>query len=71
MPENPIQDPAPKNPKAQGPKPDHEQEKIAHPGFTADMRQKPDHGEESYQGVVRHNHVCGWHLCGNALIAMM
>jgi hypothetical protein len=21
--------------------------------------------------VVRHNHVCGWHLCGNALIAMM
>ena len=53
MPENPIQDPAPKNPKEQGPKPDHEQEKIAHPGFTDDMHQKPDHGEESYQGLGR------------------
>jgi site-specific DNA recombinase len=23
------------------------------------------------QLVVRHNHVCGCHLCGNALLAMM
>jgi NAD(P)-dependent dehydrogenase (short-subunit alcohol dehydrogenase family) len=53
MPKNPIQDPAPKNPKEQGPKPDHKQGKIAHPGFTAHMHQKPDHGEESYQGLGR------------------
>src|SRR5690348_873041 len=53
MAEIPIQDSSPKDPKRQGPKPDPEQSKIAHPGLTADMRQKPDHGEESYQGLGR------------------
>ncbi len=53
MAKTPIQDPASKNSKKQGPKPDPDQAKIAHPGFTADMHQKPDHGEESYQGLGR------------------
>ena len=53
MPKTPIQDSGSKDPKTQGPKSDHEQGNIAHPGFTADMRQKPDHGEESYQGLGR------------------
>jgi hypothetical protein len=54
MSENPIQDSAaPQNPKEQGPQPDHPQQKIAYPGSTADMHQKPDHGEESYEGLGR------------------
>jgi hypothetical protein len=53
MPKKPIQNRASKDPKKQGPKPDSEQGKIAHPGHTAEMRQKPDHGEESYQGLGR------------------
>lgn len=53
MSKKPIQDPASKDPKKQGPKPDARQRKIAHPGHTAEMRQKPDHGEESYRGLDR------------------
>ncbi len=49
----PLQDPALADPKEQGPKPDPKQEKIAHPGLSKDMNTKPDHGEESYQGLGR------------------
>jgi len=48
-----LQQPATTDPKSAGPKPDPQQEKIAHPGLTEDMRTKPDHGEESYQGLGR------------------
>lgn len=48
-----LQQPATTDPKSLGPKPDPQQEKIAHPGMTEDMRIKPDHGEESYQGLGR------------------
>jgi hypothetical protein len=54
MPEsNILQRSATTDPKSVGPKPDPHQEKIAHPGLTEDMRTKPDHGEESYQGLGR------------------
>jgi NAD(P)-dependent dehydrogenase (short-subunit alcohol dehydrogenase family) len=53
MSKKPIQDPSSRDPKKQGPKPDPKQEKIAHPGHTSDMRQKPDHGEETYSGLGR------------------
>jgi NAD(P)-dependent dehydrogenase (short-subunit alcohol dehydrogenase family) len=53
MPKKPIQDPFSKDPREQGPKPDPKQEKITHPGQTIEMRQEPDHGEESYQGLGR------------------
>ena len=54
MPEsNTLQQSATTDPKSVGPKPDPQQEKIAHPGLTEDMRTKPDHGEESYQGLGR------------------
>jgi hypothetical protein len=53
MSETPIQDPRSKDPKRQGPKPDHQQAKIAHPGFTGDMLHRPDHGENSYDGLGR------------------
>jgi NAD(P)-dependent dehydrogenase (short-subunit alcohol dehydrogenase family) len=33
------------------PQPDTEGEKIDHPGLTTDMREKPDHGEDSYRGT--------------------
>jgi NAD(P)-dependent dehydrogenase (short-subunit alcohol dehydrogenase family) len=48
-----LQQSATIDPKSQGPKPDPQQEKIAHPGLTEDMNTKPDHGEESYQGLGR------------------
>jgi NAD(P)-dependent dehydrogenase (short-subunit alcohol dehydrogenase family) len=48
-----VQDPQPKDPKEQGPKPGYEQSKIPHPGLTEDMNEKPDHGEESYKGFNR------------------
>ena len=53
MANDPIQDPASRDPKQQGPEADSQQTKIAHPGLTKDMRQKPDHGEESYRGFGR------------------
>jgi NAD(P)-dependent dehydrogenase (short-subunit alcohol dehydrogenase family) len=48
-----IQDPTLTDPKAQGPKPTYDQERIEHPGLTGAMQTKPDHGEESYQGLGR------------------
>jgi NAD(P)-dependent dehydrogenase (short-subunit alcohol dehydrogenase family) len=53
MSKKPIQDSASKDPKKQGPKPDPHQRKIAHPGHTTEMLEKPDHGEESYRGLDR------------------
>lgn len=42
------------DPREVGHKPPHnEQEKIAPPGKTSEMNPKPDHGEESYQGLGR------------------
>jgi short chain dehydrogenase len=48
-----LQQSATTDPKSLGPKPNPRQEKIAHPGLTEGMRTKPDHGEESYQGLGR------------------
>jgi NAD(P)-dependent dehydrogenase (short-subunit alcohol dehydrogenase family) len=41
------------DPKKQGPKPPFEEPKQAPPGHSKEMRQKPDHGEESYKGFGR------------------
>ncbi len=41
------------DPKKQGPKPPFEEPKQAPPGHTDEMRNKPDHGEESYKGFNR------------------
>jgi len=42
------------NPQEQYPKPDDQSsDAIAHPGLTADMDTKPDHGEDSYRGSGR------------------
>lgn len=41
------------DPKQQGPKPPFEEPKQAPPGHSSEMRQKPDHGEESYKGYGR------------------
>ena len=38
------------DPRTRHPQPDRGGEQIAHPGRTSDMRGKPDHGEDSYQG---------------------
>jgi NAD(P)-dependent dehydrogenase (short-subunit alcohol dehydrogenase family) len=56
MRKKPIHDSKPSDPKEQGPKPDYEQPKIAHPGLTTDLKQKPDHGEVSYRGLNRLEH---------------
>ena len=50
-----LQQPTTADPKSQGTQPDaqQQQEKIAHPGLTQDLNIKPDHGEESYQGLGR------------------
>lgn len=42
-----------RDPKKQGPKPPFEEPKQAPPGQSAEMRQKPDYGEESYKGFGR------------------
>ena len=39
------------DPTSEHPQPDTEGEKIDHPGLTTDMRDKPDHGEDSYHGT--------------------
>lgn len=39
------------DPTSEHPQPDTEGERIDHPGLTTDMQEKPDHGEESYQGT--------------------
>ena len=41
------------DPKKQGPKPSFEEPKQAPPGQSSEMRNKPDHGEESYRGFGR------------------
>ncbi len=41
------------DPKKQGPKPPFNEPKQAPPGHTDEMRNKPDHGEESYKGFNR------------------
>src|SRR5437764_718154 len=42
-----------KNPKKQGQQPPFDQPPIDPPGKTAEMREKPDHGEQSYRGHGR------------------
>src|SRR5438477_11165857 len=41
------------DPKKQGPKPPFEEPKQAPPGSSAEMRNQPDYGEESYKGFNR------------------
>ncbi len=53
MPQNSIQDPTTKDPKQQEPKADPQQTTIVHPGLESEMRQRPDHGEQSYRGFGR------------------
>lgn len=54
MPDNTtLQDPKTSDPKTKGPKPEYDQEKIQYPGTDREMNVKPDHGEESYQGLGR------------------
>ncbi|GAB3228242.1 SDR family oxidoreductase [Kineococcus gypseus] len=43
----------PQDPTAQHASPDSEGEQVAHPGRTGDLRDEPDHGEESYRGSGR------------------
>ncbi|GAB7193230.1 SDR family oxidoreductase [Kineococcus sp. NUM-3379] len=43
----------PQDPQQQYDHPDREGEQIPHPGRTGDMRDEPDHGEESYKGSNR------------------
>ncbi|MCI2237341.1 SDR family oxidoreductase [Paenibacillus sp. TRM 82003] len=43
----------PQDPTSQHAQPDNEGEQIAHPGRTGDLRDEPDHGEESYRGSGR------------------
>ncbi|TKR27032.1 SDR family oxidoreductase [Cellulomonas hominis] len=43
----------PQDPQTQHPEPEQPAQTIAHPGLTDDMRQQPDHGEESYVGSGR------------------
>ena len=41
------------DPTEQHDQPSHTDDQIAHPGLTGDMRDTPDHGEESYRGSDR------------------
>jgi len=43
----------PQDPTSQYPQPEQPAEKIEHPGRTSDMREKPDHGEDTYEGSGR------------------
>jgi len=43
----------PQDPTEQYDQPDTENETIDHPGLTGDMRDEPDHGEDSYRGSGR------------------
>jgi NAD(P)-dependent dehydrogenase (short-subunit alcohol dehydrogenase family) len=44
---------ATQDPTEQHPQPDTKGEQIGHPGLTSDLREQPDHGEESYRGSGR------------------
>ena len=48
-----LQDPAPKDPKDQGAKPEYPQRPIEPPGLDAELTPKADHGETSYRGLGR------------------
>jgi NAD(P)-dependent dehydrogenase (short-subunit alcohol dehydrogenase family) len=50
---NTIQDPDPKDPRTQGPKPEFPQKTIVYPGSTDELNPRPDHGEETYKGLGR------------------
>src|SRR5689334_20170104 len=41
------------DPREQGPKPPHHEKEQNFPGTEVAMREKPDHGEESYRGLGR------------------
>ncbi len=41
------------DPRKQGPKPPFHEPQQAPPGLEKDMREKPDHGEQSYKGLAR------------------
>ena len=43
----------PQDPQTQHPEPEQPAQTIPHPGLTDDMRQQPDHGEDSYVGSGR------------------
>ena len=43
----------PQDPTEQHSKPAGEGQEIPHPGLTGEMRQQPDHGEDSYRGSDR------------------
>jgi NAD(P)-dependent dehydrogenase (short-subunit alcohol dehydrogenase family) len=47
------QDPAVKDPREQGPKPEYPQEPMRPPGSDEEMTPRADHGEESYRGLGR------------------
>lgn len=49
----PLQNPTPTDPRAAEPQPEYPQEPIAMPGLTSEMTPRPDHGEESYEGLGR------------------
>jgi NAD(P)-dependent dehydrogenase (short-subunit alcohol dehydrogenase family) len=53
MPRTPVQDPQRIDPKEAGPKPEHPQGKIEHPGSTAELTPQADHGERTYKGLGR------------------
>jgi NAD(P)-dependent dehydrogenase (short-subunit alcohol dehydrogenase family) len=53
MSRTPVQDPQRIDPKEAGPKPEHPQDKITHPGSTAELTPQADHGEQTYKGLGR------------------
>jgi NAD(P)-dependent dehydrogenase (short-subunit alcohol dehydrogenase family) len=53
MSRTPVQDPQRIDPKEAGPKPEHPQHKITHPGSTAELTPQADHGEQTYKGLGR------------------
>ena len=53
-----LQDPAPADPKTQGPRPDYPQRPIEPPGSDAEMSPRADHGEQSYVGLGRLSGHC-------------
>jgi len=47
------QDPAPADPRQQGPKPEYPQQPQTPPGLDSRMSPRADHGEQSYRGLAR------------------
>jgi NAD(P)-dependent dehydrogenase (short-subunit alcohol dehydrogenase family) len=50
-----VQNPAVTDPKSKEAKPEFEQPKTEYPGSPSEMAPRPDHGEESYEGLGRLN----------------